>query len=189
MKLSYSESINTGVAFSYIIGLQLAANVRSEQNTVSPSFIPNSLIAKCIAEVPDTNAAASFIPTYSATSFSKLFTLGPSGAIQFVSNASFIKLSSSPPICGEAKYILLFSFCFVTSIRSASFFCKLSLSFNTSIILFPPMLWLQPLLLTFSYYKNLVNNMLVLFLLAYQSTYFYFLILLQILNHLFVFLI
>ena len=42
--------------------------------------------------------------------------------------------------------------------------------------------------ITFSYYKNLVNNMLVLFLLAYQLTYFYFLILLQILNHLFVFL-
>ena len=47
------------------------------KTTTSPSFIPNNLIAKCIAQVPEINAAALSIPTYCATSFSKLLTLGP----------------------------------------------------------------------------------------------------------------
>ena len=57
----YSESINTGSAPSYIIGLQLAAKVNDEQKTISPGFIPNSLIAKCIAEVPETDRPSALI--------------------------------------------------------------------------------------------------------------------------------
>ena len=62
-QLSGSESINTGIPFSYIIGLQLAANVKLEQKTTSPSFIPIHFNAKCIADVPETNAAEDFTPT------------------------------------------------------------------------------------------------------------------------------
>ena len=59
---SYSESINTGIAPWYIIGLQLAEKVNVEQNTISFSFIFKLFRAKCIAAVPLDSAAEAFIP-------------------------------------------------------------------------------------------------------------------------------
>ena len=64
-----SESINTGIAFSYTIGLQVAENVNEDTNTVSPCFTPASFKARCIAAVPALNAAASSLPTKEEISF------------------------------------------------------------------------------------------------------------------------
>ena len=74
-----------------------------EKGERSPSY--KALKAICIAAVPALRAAAYFMPTYSANSSSNLFTFFPNGAIQFVSNASFINSFSYPSsdICGEAK--------------------------------------------------------------------------------------
>ena len=61
--VSGSLSMNTGVAFWYIIGFAVAENVKLEQNTMSPSFTSSALKAICIAAVPADNAAAYFVPT------------------------------------------------------------------------------------------------------------------------------
>ena len=42
----------------YVTGLTVAEKVISEQNTLSPGFIPASLTAKCNVEVPEDNATA-----------------------------------------------------------------------------------------------------------------------------------
>src|SRR5699024_10974403 len=56
--VSISESINTGVAFLYKIGLEVAQNVKEEQSTISPSLTPHSINAKCKANVPLPTAKA-----------------------------------------------------------------------------------------------------------------------------------
>ena len=89
-QVSYSLSINTGLAFWYIIGLHVAEKVNDEQNTRSPCCTSKAFNPICIAAVPADNAAPVFAPIYLAISSSNLFTFSPNGAIQFVSNASFI---------------------------------------------------------------------------------------------------
>ena len=61
--VSLSQSINTGVAFWYIIGFAVAENVSDEQNTISPSFTSRAFNAICIAAVPADSAAPHLTPT------------------------------------------------------------------------------------------------------------------------------
>jgi hypothetical protein len=82
------------------MGLTDAAKVSEEHRTISsrasralgsqgrmPSPTPTSLSARWIAEVPETRAVASYVPSASANSFSNVVTFGPRGAVyeRFVS--------------------------------------------------------------------------------------------------------
>ena len=53
-----SESMNTGRALQYRIGLQLPTKVSDEQNTVSPGCTPSSSRPRWMAAVPELSAAA-----------------------------------------------------------------------------------------------------------------------------------
>ena len=56
--IDISVSINTGSPPSYFTGFTVAANVISEQNTLSCGFTPAIFTAICKAAVPDDNATA-----------------------------------------------------------------------------------------------------------------------------------
>src|SRR5436309_746305 len=79
------------------------------QITSSPAFTPSNTSARCNPAVPELNAATwQSLFRNSSRSCSKPFTFGPSGAIQFVSKASFTYCSSVPPICGDDNHIFGF---------------------------------------------------------------------------------
>ena len=63
-KLNVSGSISTkiGLAFLWIITLEVAANVKGVVITSSPSFIPSASNYKIIDDVPEFTATVSFTP-------------------------------------------------------------------------------------------------------------------------------
>src|SRR5690606_41562261 len=109
--LHFQERKNTNIAPapSYARVFPEAENVIDRKITPPPSPPPHSIKAKAKAPLP-ADKAATLTPESknNSTSLSKPFTLGPSGATQFASNASCTYLTSFPPICGEDNHILSF---------------------------------------------------------------------------------
>src|SRR5262245_50853170 len=63
-------------------------NVSEEVAISSPGSTPIRRIATCSAAVPDAHATACLLPTYSANSFSKRSTNGPTDDTKFVARHS-----------------------------------------------------------------------------------------------------
>ena len=95
--------MNIGTPPSYTTGLIVAANVMSEQNTLSPGFTPASFTAICKAAVPVDKATAYLHPILSHARRSISFMLLPTVESQFVSNASNIYFFISSCLVGLDK--------------------------------------------------------------------------------------
>jgi hypothetical protein len=99
-----SQSTKTGSAPTYRMAFAVATKVIVGHSTRSPGPTPCRSSARWSAAVPDESATAWPAPTYAASSVSKASTCGPSGAIQFESNASrSIARSSGPTSGGDRK--------------------------------------------------------------------------------------
>src|SRR5690554_4341046 len=89
------------------MGLADAEKVIDWQITSSPYSTPHSISARCRAAVPaDSAATLTSVPRKVSILRSKPSTLGPRGATQFASKASWIYFNSLPPIWGEDNQIL-----------------------------------------------------------------------------------
>ena len=114
-----SESIKTGFAPRYVIGLDEAQNVNDCTQTSSPAFTPQATRARCIAAVPalkHTTFLSRSVPSEhllakSARFCSNALTFGPIGTTQLVSNASFTYFCSYPSslMCARQRYIVFLS--------------------------------------------------------------------------------